>query len=124
LHLTILLTSLAWGCTIGRLYIGSEIGDGLLDKIAVGSTTKSEVLKIYGPPVAIRRQYDGDLFIYQYARKNLASIELREPIVTRLTIFSFSRIQQKEDSLVILFDKDGVVKSYAFRRGTAELTEY
>ena len=31
------------------------------------------------------------------------------------------RIQQKKDSLVILFDKDGVVKSYGHYKGTMEL---
>lgn len=124
LTLTILLTSLAWGCTIGRLYLGSELKDDPQDKIMIGATTKSEVLKIYGPPYGVQRQYDGDVFIYRYLRSNSSALDLREPVVTRLTIFSFTRIQQKADSLVILFDKDGIVKSYGFRRGTSELTGF
>lgn len=124
LTLTILLTSLAWGCTIERLYLGSELRDDPQDKIMIGATTKSEVLKIYGPPYGVQRQYDGDVFIYRYLRKNSSALDLREPVVTRLTIFSFTRIQQKADSLVILFDKDGIVKSYGFRRGTSELTGF
>jgi outer membrane protein assembly factor BamE (lipoprotein component of BamABCDE complex) len=124
LILTILLTSLAWGCTIGRLYLGSELRDDPQDKIMIGATTKSEVLKIYGPPYGVQRQYDGDVFIYRYLRQNSSALDLREPVVTRLTIFSFTRTQQKADSLVILFDKDGIVKSYGFRRGTSELTGF
>lgn len=121
---TILLLGMTWGCTIGRVYIGSEIAEDLQGKIAVGSTTKGEVLKSYGPPDSVRRQYDGDVFIYRYFRRNSSELELADPVVTRLRVFMFTRVQQKDDSLMILFDKDGVVKSYGFRRGTPELTEF
>lgn len=124
LALTILLTIMTWGCVIGRLYVGSEIKDDFQDKIAVGITTKSEILKIYGPPDTVRRQYDGDVFIYRYVRRNSSSLNIIEPVFTRLTIFSYSRLQQKDDSLVILFDKDGAVKSYGFHQGTSELTQF
>lgn len=124
LALAILLTIMTWGCVMGRLYVGSEIKDDFQDKIAVGITTKSEILKIYGPPDTVRRQYDGDVFIYRYIRRNSSSLNIIEPVFTRLTIFSYSRLQQKDDSLVILFDKDGAVKSYGFHQGTSELTQF
>ncbi len=124
LALTILLTTMTSGCVIGRLYVGSEIKHDLQEKIAVGATTKSDILKIYGPPDTVRRQYDGDVFIYRYLRRNLSTLNIIEPVFTRLTIFSYSRLQQKDDSLVILFDKDGAVKSYGFHQGTSELTPY
>lgn len=124
LILSILLTSLSWGCTIGRVYVGSEIAEDPHRKMMTGSTSKSEILKIFGPPDAVQRQYDGDLFIYRYFRRNASILDLREPLVTRLTIFSYTRIQQKADRLVILFDKDGFVRSYGFHQGTSELTPY
>ncbi len=124
LALTLLLTTMTGGCVIGRLYVGSDIKDDFQDKIAVGITTKSEILKIYGPPDTVRRQYDGDVFIYRYVRRNSSSLNIIEPVFTRLTIFSYSRLQQKDDSLVILFDKDGAVKSYGFHQGTSELTPF
>jgi outer membrane protein assembly factor BamE (lipoprotein component of BamABCDE complex) len=124
LALSILVTSVSWACTIGRVYVGSEIAEDPQVKIATGSTTKSEVLKIYGPPDAVHRQYDGDLFIYRYFRRNASILDLREPIVTRLSVFSYTKIQQKTDSLVILFDGDGVVRSFGFRQGTSELTPF
>lgn len=124
LALTILLTTMTCGCMIGRVYVGSEIKDDLQGRIAVGSTTKSEILGIYGPPDTVRRQYDGDIFIYRYFRRNSSILDITEPVFTRLTIFSYTRIQQKDDSLVILFDKDGVVKNFGYRRGTPELTQF
>ncbi len=124
LALTVLLTTMTWGCTIGRMYVGSEIKDDLQDKIAVGATTKSDILSIYGPPDTVHRQYDGDVFIYRYFRRNTSALDLKEPIVTRLTIFSYSGVQQKDDSLLILFDKEGVVKSFGYHRGTGEMTRF
>ncbi len=121
---TILLASMTWGCTIGRVYIGSEIPEDLQGKIAVGSTTKSEVLKTYGPPDSVRRQYDGDVFLYRYFRRNSSVLDIADPVVTRARAFMFTRVQQKDDSLMILFDKDGVVRGYGFRRGTSELTQF
>jgi outer membrane protein assembly factor BamE (lipoprotein component of BamABCDE complex) len=122
LILTILLMILTCSCTIGRVYMGSEIKYDPKDKINIGSTAKSEILDIFGPPDQIQRQYDGDIFIYAYLRKNSSKLTIGEPYLTKLTFFVYTRIQQKKDSLVILFDKDGKVKNYGFQRGTSELS--
>ena len=112
------------GCTIGRVYMGSEIRDDPGEKILIGSTTKSDVLERFGPPDGIQAQYDGDIFVYGYLRKNSATLRIEEPLITNLTFFTYTRIQQKKDMLVILFDKDGTVKNYGFYRGTTELKPY
>ncbi len=119
--LAVLLIIAVCSCSIGRVYMGSEIKENPRERIVVGSTTKSEILKIFGPPVRVQRQYDGDIFIYAYLRKNSSTLTLEEPFVTNLTFFTYTRIQQKEDNLVILFDQGGVVKSYGFYEGTREL---
>ena len=121
LALTVLLTIAVCSCRIGRVYMGSEIRENPREKIVIGSTTKSEILKIFGPPVRVQRQYDGDIFIYAYLRKNSSTLTLEEPVLTNLTLFTYKRIQQKRDSLIILFDKYGVVKSYGYYEGTREL---
>ena len=118
--MAILLSS----CTIGRLYSGSEILENPKAKLLIGSTTKADVLEIYGPPDGVQRQYDGDLFIYAYLRKNSSTLAIEDPVFTGLTFFSYTRLQQKKDRLVILFDKDGIVKNYGFYRETGELTPY
>jgi len=113
-----------WGCSLGRVYIGSEIRDDPKEKIKAGSTTKSEILETFGPPDRIQKQYDGDIFVYAYLRKNSSKFTIEEPYITNLTLFQYSRIQQKKDALVILFDKEGVVKNYGYQKGTPELTTF
>ena len=122
--LVALLMNLLCSCTIGRIYMGSELRNDPKEKIKIGSTTKAEILETFGPPERIQMQYDGDIFVYAYLRKNSSKLTLTEPYFTKLTILQYSRIQQKNDSLVILFDKDGVVKNYGFNRGTTELTTF
>jgi len=116
--------TLIWGCSIGRTYIGSEIRSDPREKIQIGLTNKSDILSIFGPPERITSQFDGDIFVYAYYRKNSSKFVIEEPYFTNLTIFSYARIQEKKDHLVILFDKDGVVKNYAYQRGIKELSPF
>ena len=122
--LTALLMILTCSCSIGRVYMGSEIRYDPNEKIKIGSTTKGEILEIFGPPDRIQKQYDGDIFVYAYVRKNSSKLTLEEPYFTNFVIFQYTRVQQKKDGLVILFDKDGVVKNFGFQRGTQELTTF
>ena len=115
---------LTWGCTIGRVYIGSDIRSDPKEKIQLGLSTKSDILTIFGPPERITSQFDGDIFVYAYYRKNSSKFVIEEPYFTNWTLFSYTRIQDKRDNLVILFDKDGVVKSYGYQRGTQDLTTF
>ena len=124
LILVALLMGLLCSCTIGRIYMGSELRNDPKEKIKIGSTTKAEILETFGPPERIQMQYDGDIFVYAYLRKNSSKLTLTEPYFTKLTILQYTRTQQKNDSLVILFDKDGVVKNYGFNKGTTELTTF
>jgi outer membrane protein assembly factor BamE (lipoprotein component of BamABCDE complex) len=119
-----LLTSLICSCSIGRVYMGSEFRSDPNEKIKIGSTTKGEILETFGPPDKIQKQYDGDIFVYAYLRKNSSKLAIEEPYFTNFVLFQYTRIQQKKDGLVILFDKDGVVKNYGFNRGTTELTTF
>lgn len=118
------LIAFSWGCSIGRVYVGSEIKQDPKERIRVGLTTKSEILELFGPPDRIQKQYDGDIFVYAYLRKNSTKLTLEEPYLTNLTLFQYSKVQQKKDALVILFDKEGVVKNYGYQKGTQELTTF
>jgi outer membrane protein assembly factor BamE (lipoprotein component of BamABCDE complex) len=119
-----LLMTLTCGCTIGRIYKGSEIKHDPNEKIKIGSTTKGEVLEIFEPPLRIQKQFDGDVFVYAFLQRNSSVFTIEEPYFTNFTIFQYTREQQKMDGLVILFDKNGVVKNFGFKRGTEELTIY
>ena len=124
LLMAIFLFALTCSCSIGRTYMGSEIRRDPKEKIIIGSTTKGGILEIFGPPDRIQKQYDGDIFVYLYLRKNSSKFAIEEPYLTNFTLFSYTKVQQKKDSLVILFDKDGVVKNYGFNRATGELTTF
>jgi len=119
-----LLMTLTCGCTIGRIYKGSEIRYDPNEKIKIGSTTMGEILEIFGPPLRIQKQFDGDVFVYTYLQKNSSVLTIEEPYFTNFLIFQYTREQQKMDGLVILFDKEGVVKNFGFQKGTKELTIY
>jgi outer membrane protein assembly factor BamE (lipoprotein component of BamABCDE complex) len=122
--LIFLLVTLTCSCSIGRVYMGSEIRYDPNEKIKIGSSSKGEILEIFGPPDRIQKQYDGDIFVYAYLRKNSSKLTLEEPYFTNFVIFQYTRVQQKKDALVILFNKDGVVKNFGFQRGTQELTTF
>ena len=93
-------------------------------RIVVGQTTKREILELLGPPDRIQRQYDGDVFVYAYVRRNATSITLEEPLFTNLTIFSYQKSQEKSDRMVVLFDRAGFVLGLGFRRGTEQLERF
>jgi hypothetical protein len=79
--------------------MGSEIRNDPKEKIKIGSTTKAEILETFGPPERIQMQYDGDIFVYAYLRKNSSKLNLVEPYFTKLTFFQYTRTQQKTIAL-------------------------
>lgn len=111
-------------CTIERAYMGNEFTVPPDGRIVVGQTTKREILELLGPPDRIQRQYDGDVFVYAYLRRNATSISIEEPVFTNLTIFSYQKSQEKSDRMVVLFDRGGFVLGLGFRRGTEQLERF
>lgn len=115
----ILLLS-ANGCSITRLYGGSQLrGDPA--QIVEGQSTRSDVLKILGPPDSVEHQVWGDAFVYRYRQVNSASITIDDFLFTGQTIFSFGRTFDNSDTLIVLFDFAGVVNAVAADRDTDEM---
>jgi hypothetical protein len=126
-RLVALLIALAWplgGCTIGRYYIGNEVPNVADGRFVPGTTTKAQVLRDIGPPDRLVRQYDGDVFVYQYRRQNLGKLELQEPIITHYSIFTWEKVEEKSDRLVVMFDRAGTLVSVGYLRGTEALKPY
>jgi outer membrane protein assembly factor BamE (lipoprotein component of BamABCDE complex) len=115
---------LSTACTIERAYMGNEFKGPPDGRIVVGQTTKREILELLGPPDRIQRQYDGDVFVYAYVRRNATSITIEEPVLTNLTLFSYQKSQEKSDRMVVLFDRGGLVLGIGFRRGTEQLERF
>src|SRR5262245_3658636 len=116
--------ALASGCTLVRTYSGNELPPAIDERIVAGRSSKSDVLRQLGPPDRLLRQYDGDVFVYAYIRRNVNSFELSEPVFTRLLLFSYTKTQEKSDRLVVMFDRNGVVTGFGFRRGTEQLETF
>ena len=112
---------LASGCSITRVYEGMQLRADPQQELLYGRTTKSDVLRVFGPPAGIGRQHDGDVFVYRYVRRNAESLQLEEPVFTGIEFFTYTRSREKADLLVILFDEEGVLRSYGWDEGTAEL---
>jgi outer membrane protein assembly factor BamE (lipoprotein component of BamABCDE complex) len=119
-----LAVALASACTIQRAYLGNQFGEVPEGSAVVGQTTKGEILQLLGPPDRILRQYDGDVFVYAYVRRNSTTLALEEPVITNLMIFTYQKSQEKSDRLVVLFDRGGVLTGYGFRRGTEQLERF
>jgi hypothetical protein len=116
-----LLLTLAPGCTIGRWYMGSPLGADPREELVVGQTPKSDVLTKLGPPDRILRHKNGDVFVYHHDQRNSSELEIREPLITRLTIFQWEKVQDKSDRLMVFFDSLGVVSAFGYRQGRNEL---
>jgi hypothetical protein len=115
------LLLLVSGCTIGRWYVGSPLPDDPRALLVIGQTQKSEVLERLGPPDRILRYRSGDAFLYRQDQRNSSEFEISEPVFTGLTLFSWEKVQDKSDRLMIFFDPAGVVTSFGYRQGREEL---
>jgi hypothetical protein len=122
--LALLLLLAASGCTIGRWYVGSPLNSDPRQVLVVGQTPKAEVLTKLGPPDRMLRLAKGDVFVYHHDQRNSSEFELREPLITRLTLFQWEKVQDKSDRLMVFFDPDGVVSAFGYRKGRGELQPF
>ncbi len=120
LHTACLLAAtLASGCTVARYYQDAPLrGDPSV--LVEGESTKSDVLRVFGPPQKIQHQTNGDTFVYAYERTNYSSLRLQDPI-TGINWFTYTRELDNHDRLVVLFDFAGVVRGVALDRQTQEM---
>jgi outer membrane protein assembly factor BamE (lipoprotein component of BamABCDE complex) len=107
------------GCTVARFYNGTPLR-GEPSQIVEGQSTKSDVLRTFGPPTQIFHQTNGDTFVYTYEQHNYASLRVADPI-TRYNWFTYTRERQNRDRLVVLFDFTGVVRSVAVERQVQDM---
>lgn len=137
----LLLTLLAGtpGCIgISTQYEGNPIAAETLQKIAVGTTTRAQVLELLGSPLEIDRtditglaeralsRYQGEelslkidpsLFedVYIYERRQIDRFALL------LGIFNYVTSDERSDRLSVFFDKEGVVLGVGWTPGTEDL---
>lgn len=127
----------AAGCAIGSQRFGRVIDSSLITQVKVGTSTKQDVLDLFGPPTNFKRQGGGlgallegrgpgkvrqpdalvdvprgaeDVFTYEYREEN-------ESFFTALLFTYFSR-DTIADTLMVFFDAKDVVKYLAFAKQT------
>ena len=96
----------------------------LVASIQKGKTMKGDILTLFGAPSQILSQTDGDIFIYEYKRENSTELEISSPLVAvggSVTFFTYTKNDSKSDSLVILFDRAGIVTSFGYTNETQKL---
>lgn len=117
----VLLLFVSSSCTIGRVYKGTPVKASFLNSVQKGKTQKGEILSMFGAPTRILNQTNGDIFIYEYFRENSSQLQLSEPVFSRTTFFTYNKSDTKVDSLVFLFNREGVVESFGYSNETSQL---
>ncbi|MHC4846041.1 MAG: hypothetical protein ACYTCU_07750, partial [Planctomycetota bacterium] len=98
-------------CTVAHQTIGRPI-PASADSLRVGHTTKAEALSLLGPPVSVRRQFDGDLLFYRRDVVESWGILL----VPLIPLYSHWQGAANSDILALLFNRDGVLSGIGVTR--------
>ncbi len=120
--LLVLSLSLSLGaCTIGRDYVGNELRANPYEVLVPGKTHLADVLETFGAPDKIQRRKDGDVLVYRFVRGNESVLEIQEPVITGLSVFTYTKRQFKSNRLTLFFDGAGLLSSFGYTGGLAEL---
>jgi hypothetical protein len=124
-----LLCSALWsGCALGTQRFGRAIDAGRIASVEIGTSSKADVLRLFGPPTAYSRlpavaasdataqtsdppgEPDANVFVYEYR-------EDRESFFTAILFTRFRR-EVLSDRLMVFFDAKDVVRYLAFAKET------
>ncbi len=93
------------GCSISHEQAGREF-PRVTGELQVGRTTKADALALLGPPVSVRRQFDGDLLFW----RRTATESVRFVILpTLVRIYERTDGTSNSDMIALLFDRDGLL---------------
>lgn len=118
------------GCAIGFMETGRVIDAAKVADVKVGTSTKQDVLDLFGPPTSMARvhgitRFDApppasgaewlaahqeDAYTYEYKQE-------RERFFTLLLYTYWGRVSLS-DTLLVIFDTEGKVKYLAFAKQT------
>ncbi|HBP17252.1 MAG TPA: hypothetical protein DEA08_05565 [Planctomycetes bacterium] len=116
MRLLLLLVLLAQaGCTIGREYVGGQLGEQQLEQLAT-LHTKAEVLEVLGPPNDMGLQLRESVFLYRVQREAAENLNLS---FFRAS-FDYQQIDRRTDRLIVFFDKGGRVTRYGLDLASEE----
>jgi outer membrane protein assembly factor BamE (lipoprotein component of BamABCDE complex) len=93
------------GCA--RRLVGSPIREENVSRIAVGKTTRTEILQMFGSPYQIESKDDKEVLFYLYGHEWQA------------TFILYTERRQEADILTVYINRAGVVSDYAFSKDVA-----
>jgi hypothetical protein len=124
----------ATGCAVSTQRFGRPIDASRIASVAVGTSTKADVLREFGPPSAysalpaVPARQDpavtgtDDLLARAEAESRMFVYEYREDRESFLTIILLTRFRREvvSDRLMVFFDERDVVRYVAFSKQTEE----
>ena len=108
-------------CTIGRDYVGNTLAADPYTVLRPGQTHMKEVLETFGAPDKIQRRRGGEILTYRFVRGNTSTLELQEPVVTGISLFTYTKRQLKANRLTVFFDDEGTLTAFGYTGGLREL---
>ena len=94
----------------GCASVGKEIHQSNVDQLQKGKTTKDQVTQMFGQPDTTYFDRDGRLVYTYSASKMSPSVYSFIPVVNLV----HNEYKMKNQMLVVMFSKDGVVEEYSF----------
>lgn len=113
-----LALSLLAGCTIGREFVGGQLGKQQLEQLRE-LRTKAEVLEVLGPPNDMGLQLRESVFLYRVRREAAENLNLS---FFRAS-FDYEQIDRRTDRLIVFFDKQGGITRYGLDLASEEPDE-
>ena len=108
-----LLAGMLSGCAFTFTEVGTSVPEP--DELEIGLSTKAEALATLGPPVLVRRQFDGDLYTWRRTKSRLRSLTVL-PVYVKA--FYYSHHESRRDDLSLLFGHGGVLGGIGLLRET------
>lgn len=117
----LLAALLAPACSVLSLELGEGVPDERATSFEDGRTRRAEVLEQLGPPTQVAAHGDGSALLYEHVRLDESQLGLRLDFLARWLMlhwlswvkFSMGRSAARHDVLVLLFDREGVLRGHA-----------
>jgi hypothetical protein len=110
------LTSGLAACTLTYTRVGNEVPD--TEGLEIGVSQREDVLERLGAPLYVRRQFDGELYVWRRLQGRSRSVRIL-PIFLQLFFWEDSRLLR--DDVALLFDRDGTLQGIGRRIETDEV---
>ena len=115
----LLASALASGlaaCTLTYTRVGTEVPD--TEDLEIGVSQREDVLERLGAPLYVRRQFDGELYVWRRLQGRSRSVQIL-PVLLQIFFWEDSRLLR--DDVALLFDRDGTLQGIGRRIETDEV---